>query len=297
MKGINDKGIIIKGIGGFYSVLTDDGNTYVCKARGLFRKQQKTPVIGDWVEFDHDEESGYLIAILPRRNELVRPAVANIDKLFIVISASRPSADLLLVDKLIICCEKLHIMPIIVINKCDDAPNHESEAIVDEYRLTDYPIYKVSAATGDGLDALKNELRGSIVCLAGQSAVGKSSLLNAIIPGIKLAVGDLSRKTERGRHTTRHAELIPLNGSGAVLDTPGFSLLDSIEVEPEEIKNYYPELRRHKGECRFNGCLHVTEPGCAVKQELLGNGFNKERYSRYVRLVNEAVEIRRHRYD
>lgn len=297
MENIQKIGVITKGIGGFYTVHTDDDGCYTCKARGLFRKQHKTPVIGDRVEFSTNGREGYLLKILDRKNELIRPAVANIDKLLIVIAGSKPTADLMLVDKLLICCEKLHILPIIVINKCDECSSGEASAIFDEYRLTEYPIHIVSAVDGTGLDELKAELNDSTVCLAGQSAVGKSSLLNALIPGILLEVGELSQKSERGKHTTRHAELIHLPGSGAVFDTPGFSLLDNISVEPEEIKTYYPELRRHYGECRFTGCIHVSEPGCSVKQELIGKGIHKERYNRYVRLVNEAFENRRHRYD
>lgn len=291
-------GIILKGVGGFYTVLSD-GMSFVCKARGLFRKQNQTPIVGDNVSFslNADGETGYLLSIEARKNELIRPMVANIDKLFIVVSASKPAVDLLLVDKLLLCCEKLRIEPVLIINKCDDADAASIDGIRKEYSLTGYRIYTVSAVTGDGIEALRSELQGSVVCFAGQSAVGKSSLLNALIPGMKLEVGELSRKTERGRHTTRHAELIPIGNGGAVLDTPGFSLLENIECEPEEIKNLYPELRRHVFECRFSGCLHVSEPGCAVKEVIIGRDFDSERYNRYVRLVKEAMENRKHKYE
>ena len=291
-------GIILKGVGGFYTVLSD-GMSFVCKARGLFRKQNQTPIVGDNVSFslNADGETGYLLSIEARKNELIRPMVANIDKLFIVVSASKPAVDLLLVDKLLLCCEKLRIEPVLIINKCDDADAAAIDGIRKEYSLTGYRIYTVSAVTGDGIEALRSELEGSVVCFAGQSAVGKSSLLNALIPGMKLEVGELSRKTERGRHTTRHAELIPIGNGGAVLDTPGFSLLENIECEPEEIKNLYPELRRHVFECRFSGCLHISEPGCAVKEEIVGRDFDSERYNRYVRLVKEAMENRKHKYE
>ena len=291
-------GIILKGVGGFYTVLSD-GMSFICKARGLFRKQNQTPIVGDNVSFslNADGETGYLLSIEARKNELIRPMVANIDKLFIVVSASKPAVDLLLVDKLLLCCEKLRIEPVLIINKCDDADAASIDGIRKEYSLTGYRIYTVSAVTGDGIEALRSELEGSVVCFAGQSAVGKSSLLNALIPGMKLEVGELSRKTERGRHTTRHAELIPIGNGGAVLDTPGFSLLENIECEPEEIKNLYPELRRHVFECRFSGCLHVSEPGCAVKEVIIGRDFDSERYNRYVRLVKEAMENRKHKYE
>lgn len=304
------QGRIIKGIGGFYTVLTEDGSTCVCKARGLFRKQEKTPLVGDMVEFSFDEEksavsaqdephsggsNGYLMNILPRRNVLIRPAAANIDRLLIVVAASRPEPDLLLADKLLVCCEKLHIDPVIVINKCDEAAVGAAERIAAEYERTGYRIYLVSAASGSGIETLKTELENAVVCLAGQSAVGKSSLLNALLPGLALKVGSLSEKTERGRHTTRHTELIPVGRSGAVLDTPGFSLLDNIEIEPQGIKNCYPEFRSVRGECRFSGCIHVSEPNCAVKaggESVISRG----RYERYVHLVKEATENKRNRF-
>ena len=308
------QGRIIKGIGGFYTVLLQDGSSCVCKARGLFRKQGVTPLIGDEVEIelnssqarmdgraaDEAAASGYLVRILPRRNELIRPAVANIDRLFVVIAASRPQPDLLLIDKLLLLCEKFNIEPVLIINKCDEASEADIESLKAEYEKTEYPIFTVSAETGEGLVALNEKLKGAVICLAGQSAVGKSSLLNALIPGIKLAVGGLSEKTERGRHTTRHTELIPLQETGgAVLDTPGFSFLDTLELDEAEIRLLYPELRGLEVDCRFNGCLHVTEPGCCVKKSLNGEKppIHKNRYERYVRLVNEAIERRKHKYD
>lgn len=308
------QGRIIKGIGGFYTVLLSDGSSCVCKARGLFRKHGVTPLIGDEVEIELNSSqsrmdgraadgaaaSGYLARILPRRNELIRPAVANIDRLFVVIAASRPQPDLLLIDKLLLLCEKFNIEPVIIINKCDEADGADIESLKAEYEKTEYPIFIVSAETGEGLGALREKLAGAVICLAGQSAVGKSSLLNALIPGIKLAVGGLSEKTERGRHTTRHTELIPLpETGGAVLDTPGFSFLDTLELDEAEIRLLYPELRGLEVNCRFNGCLHVTEPGCCVKKAMNGEEapIHKNRYERYVRLVNEAIERRKHRYD
>lgn len=293
----NKTGTIIKGIGGFYTVMTEDGGQIVCKARGLFRKQAKIPIVGDTVEFSFENGAGYLIKLFDRKNELIRPAAANIDKLLIVVSAGKPEADLLLADKLLICCEQMNIEPVIIINKCDDDPANQADAIFSEYEPAGYKIYKASAAQKTGIDKIKNELTGCIACMAGQSAVGKSSIINAVFPEATLKVGGLSKKTENGRHTTRQVELIPLPFGGALLDTPGFSLLDSIAAEPSEIKNYYPELRRHKGECRFTGCTHTAEPGCFVKNELVGRQFNQNRYLRYVRLVNEAMEKRRHRYD
>ena len=322
-------GAIIKGVGGFYTVLTPGGSTCVCKARGLFRKQAVTPIVGDRVEFSYSapadecgdgpaeapakkprdggraEAKGYLMRILPRKNELIRPACANIDRLFIVMAASRPLPDLLLTDKLLILAEKHGIEPVIIINKCDEAEESAIEELKSQYEPAGYPLFTVSAETGAGLEGVRELLKNAVICLAGQSAVGKSSLLNALIPGVSLEVGGLSEKTERGRHTTRHTQLIPLPDNAAVLDTPGFSFLDFLALEPEELRTLYPELRRQEDKCRFSGCMHVSEPGCFVKRELIiqpkeagkTDGIHKERYERYVRLVNEAIEQRRHRYD
>lgn len=293
-----EKGIIILGVGGLYTVLVND-TRYKCKARGLFRKQRITPMVGDYVdiELNSNDNYGYIIKIHERRNTLVRPFVSNIDKLFIVIAVSKPKADFMLLDKLLICCEKIKIEPIIIINKCDEAEEQSINEIVEDYRYTGYKTYCVSAKYSDGIDELKNELCNATICFAGQSAVGKSSLMNALIPGLKLETGELSAKSERGRHTTRRAELIPIQNNCALLDTPGFSLLDNIECEPSEIKKYYPEFNNHVFECKFTDCMHLSEPGCKIKSELLDKEISRGRYDRYVRLVNEAVENEKHKYE
>ncbi|MBR4434565.1 MAG: ribosome small subunit-dependent GTPase A [Clostridia bacterium] len=307
------KGRIIKGVGGFYTVRFEDGTDCVCKARGLFRKKDITPLVGDIVEIEINprgsrmdgraaegaSQTGYISAIMPRKNELIRPAVANIDRLFAVISATRPRPDLLLIDKLMLAAEKYGVEPVLVINKCDGASAGEIAQLKAEYEKTGYRMFAVSAETHEGLDELKKLFLDAVVCFAGQSAVGKSSLLNALIPDIDLAVGGLSEKTERGRHTTRHTQLIPLDGCGAVLDTPGFSFFEAPEIDESEIRFLYPELRGLAENCRFTACLHISEPDCAVKAAMSGDAppMHKNRYERYVRLVNEAKERRRHKYD
>lgn len=295
----NRAGKIIKGVGGFYTVRAENGEISVCKARGLFRKNGEVPLPGDNVEFSIDNKGqGFILRILPRQNALLRPAVANVDKLLIVIAATEPEPDLELADKLLLYCKKLGIVPLIVINKCDDGVCKTGEDIAKQYSSCSEPpeIVCVSADTGFGMDKLKSILTGDTICLAGQSAVGKSSIINALL-GLELETGGLSAKTERGKHTTRHAELIPMPGGGLIADTPGFSMLESIPLEPEEIPLMYGEFADYKGLCRFIGCMHISEPDCAVKEAVTSGRIPHERYERYKKLVNEALEARRHKYD
>ena len=287
-----DTGLILKGVGGFYTVLSDNGTEIVCRARGRFRKDGITPVVGDRVEYVEDGEGRSVSKILPRRNIFIRPAVANLDKLIIVASLSAPKPDLMLMDKLIIRCEKHNVEPVIVLNKCDQADADAADDIRAQYAPAGYAIITASAAKGDGVDA---EIAGNICCFAGQSAVGKSSLINAIVPELALETGGLSRKTDRGRHTTRHAQLWHVCG-GAVLDTPGFSLLEADEMEPKELCECYREMRGKRIGCRFGECLHRSEPDCAVKP-LIGTALSPERYERYLIILDELIEKRKHKYD
>ena len=288
------QGLVLKGIGSFYTVLGDDGTEYTIKARGRFRKEGISPVVGDCVTFDVVEgNDGYMTDILERKNLLIRPSVANIDKLITVISASHPQPDFLMLDKLILRCEQLGIAPVIVLNKCDSLLNDP----LFQYRSAGYQTFMVSALTGEGVAELKTALEGSICCFAGQSAVGKSSLINAIMPQLDLEVGGLARKTSRGKHTTRSVSLIPFEGGGALLDTPGFSLIDTEPMEAEDLSQLYPEMRRHLHLCRFAGCLHVSEPDCGVKDAVKSGEISKERYERYKLLLEEIKRQRKHRYD
>ncbi len=289
-------GRITKGVGSFYTLLTEDGSEFVCKARGRFRKEGITPVPGDNCLFEvGDDGKGYLIEILPRKNLLVRPAAANVDKLMIVLSASLPRPDYYLADKLMLQCELCGMTPVLLLNKCDDADESEYNAAVAQYKDAGYRIIPVSAHSGAGIDELKAEIEGNTCCFAGQSAVGKSSLMNAIAPELELPVGGLSDKIDRGRHTTRHAQLWQVCG-GCMLDTPGFSLLDMADIEPERLGSLYPEIKKHLGHCRFSECLHVSEPDCGVKP-FVGSEISYERYDRYCKLVEELKEKRKHRYD
>lgn len=289
------RGRIIRGIGGFYDVLLDRGETVTCKARGRFRNEGVTPMVGDLVDISLPE-TGYasLDEILPRVNALLRPPVANIDLLVVVLSASVPKPDWLLADKLLIQAHSLGIEPLIVLNKIDMA----KPVISDQFR-SDYASYRTllaSSRTGEGLDALNTALTGRISCFAGQSAVGKSSLLNALFPQLLLETGELAKKTERGRHTTRQAQLWPFLG-GAVLDTPGFSLFELGELTQDELNECWPEFNGEYERCRFAGCRHIAEPGCAVKSLLDVGMLARTRYERYLEIQSEIEQLRKHRYD
>ncbi len=291
---MTEQGLLLKGIGSFYEVLTESGDVVTSKARGAFRREGLVPTVGDRVLIERKEQ-GYaqLCEILPRRNLLVRPPVANVDQLLIVISASAPEPDWLLVDRLIISAKRMGVDPIPVLNKIDTA----SADIVDRFRA-EYRAFltlSVSAETGEGLDAMKAQMESRISCFAGQSAVGKSSLLNALIPGLHLETGGLSRKTDRGRHTTRHAELWPY-GSGAVLDTPGFSMFETECLEQNELDACYPEFA-HAAPCRFPGCMHLSEPDCGVKPLLKTGELSEGRYERYREIALDYQMRRKHRYD
>lgn len=289
------QGRIIKGIGGFYNVLLEGGTIVTCKARGRFRNEGVTPMVGDQVEVSfHETGFAAMDDILPRKNALLRPPVANIDLLVIVLSASIPKPDFLLADKLLIQAKTLQIEPLLVLNKMDSA----KPEITDEF-LRDYAAFQTllaSSATGEGIDALKQALTNRVSCFAGQSAVGKSSLLNALFPELALETGGLAKKTDRGKHTTRQAELWPYLG-GAVLDTPGFSLFEMSELEQSALDASYPEFAGVTSECRFAGCRHVAEPDCAVKALLQTGELSQDRYARYIEIQAEIEDKRKHRYD
>ena len=289
------QGRIIKGVGGFYEVLLPDGSVVTSKARGRFRNEHLVPMVGDLVQVSFPETGFASIDDLgERKNALQRPAVSNIDQLVIVVSSGVPAPDWLLTDKLLLQAHLLKIEPLLLLNKIDAA----NEAIVSSF-IADYAMFRtllVSSLTGEGLNALTELLRGRVSCFAGQSAVGKSSLLNALFPQLSLETGELTRKTDRGRHTTRQAELWPLLG-GAVLDTPGFSLFELEEISQEELNACWPEFAGADKDCRFASCRHIAEPDCAVKALLEEGKITRARYARYIELSQEIAQRRKHKYD
>lgn len=290
------EGVIIKGVGGLYYARGEDGGTHVLRARGIFRRRHITPMVGDRVRLTpgQGEEHGWVEEILPRESQLVRPPVANVRYLVIVL-APAPAPDYLLIDTLIAMALRQGIRPALVVNKCDlDGGTYE--AVRSDYAGLGAPLLAVSALSGQGMDGLRSLLASGVCCLAGQSGVGKSTLLCAAT-GLRLQTGEISQKIHRGRHTTRHAELL-FSGEYRVLDTPGFSLLELWEgLEPIRLKEYYPEFAPYEGQCRFSPCYHLSEPGCAVLKAARTGEISQARLERYHLLLKKAQEAWRNRYD
>lgn len=294
------EGTIIKGIAGFYYVEAD-GKVYECKARGKFRKQRITPCIGDLVLIECIEDSiaenAYETAsieeILPRRNHLVRPSVANIDQAMIVFAISYPELHLDLLDKFLLHVEKENISACIVLNKIDDKPLVDYEGIASRYKNIGYDVLCLSAKKHIALEQLKEKLVGKITVFAGPSGVGKSTIINALHTELKMQTGEVSTKIKRGKHTTRHVELLQLPMGGFVLDTPGFTSLELTDMDKDELREYFPELRAYEGQCKFTGCTHTHEPHCKVKEAVEQGEIDKERYDRYKTYYEQLKNIRR----
>ena len=291
------QGIILRGIGGFYYAMDDMGTVHTLKAQAKLRRERLKPKVGDRIELSpgEGEEYGWILGILPRRNELTRPPVANIDGICIVVAAATPDPDLLLADRLMLNARRAGVDVQLVINKCDLDPAG-AESIAAQYRGAGAEPVLVSAAKGEGLEALRTMLRGKTHALAGQSGAGKSTLINALY-GLWMETGDLSRKIERGKNTTRHCELVPVEGGGMVLDTPGFSLLETELFDPVEMKDFWPEFAEYEGQCFFQPCYHATEPRCAVREAVAGGKIDAQRHERYVALLDEMRQRWRERYD
>ena len=291
------QGTILRGIGGFYTAMDEAGELHILRAQRKLRRDRMKPKVGDRVEMvpGTGEEDGWLQAILPRRNELVRPPVANIDKIVIVAASAVPEPDLMLLDRMILTARRRGIEPMLVITKFELNPEG-AQSILRQYRGAQVNAMAVSAHTGENLDALREALRGSVHALAGQSGADKSSLINALYR-MELETGDLSEKIDRGKNTTRASELIPLTGGGMVLDTPGFSLLDGEVFDPVELQESYPEFEFHLGKCYFQPCYHATEPKCSVLNAVRNDEIDAERHGRYVELLNDMRIKWRERYD
>ena len=285
------------GIGGFYTVMDEAGALHTLRAQRKLRREKTKPKVGDRVEMmpGTGEEDGWIQAILPRRNELTRPPVANIDRIVIVASAAAPAADLPLVDQMLLTARRRGIAPVLAVSKCELNPDCALE-IAAQYRGAGIDVIPVSAHTGENVETLRQRLRGSVHALAGQSGAGKSSLINALY-AMELETGDLSEKIERGKNTTRRSELIPLPGGGMVLDTPGFSLLEPELFDPVELQDSYPEFEPYAGQCYFQPCYHATEPKCRVLAAVADGEIDERRHGRYVELLNEMKIKWRERYD
>ncbi|SCY85294.1 ribosome small subunit-dependent GTPase A [Alkaliphilus peptidifermentans] len=290
------EGRIIKGIGGFYYV-DYNHDIYECKARGILRKNKKTPMVGDQVRFsilDPEKKLGILEDILERKNELIRPPVANVDQAVVVFAITQPEPNLSLLDRFLVLAESQQLDIVICFNKIDLLQKDDYLWMVDIYKNAGYPVLLTSKENNDGINKLKEILAGRVTVFAGPSGVGKSTLLNRIQSNIKLQTGEISVKSERGKHTTRHVELIPLNQRGWVVDTPGFSSLKVDFMEEIDLAYYFPEILQSKGECKFNSCLHENEPSCLVKKRVEEKEIAAERYESYKKLLEEIRLNRRY---
>jgi len=288
----NKTGRIYKGVGGLYFVETASG-VVQCRARGKFRLEKITPMIGDIAEVAPTEAGeGYIVEILPRKNFFLRPPVSNLDKLVIIASAAPPVTDYFLIDRMAAVAINKGIEPIIVINKCD--LNH-ADMLYETYRLAGLKTVRASAETGEGRAELLAALEGVISAFSGNSGVGKSSLLNMIAPRTNAEVGGLNEKIGRGRHTTRHVELFRLENGAIVADTPGFSSFDSGEADKittEELEHCFPEFESYLGECRYTGCAHIKDAGCAVLAALKAGKIAKKRHESYCKMYDVAKSIK-----
>lgn len=286
------QGRIEKALSGFYYVNTGSG-VLQCRARGKFRKEGMTPLVGDWVEVQElGTGEGIVQAIEPRSSEFQRPAAANVDQLVVIASAAIPVTDPYLIDRISAIAVLKGCQVLVVLNKCDLDP---ADALYDIYRASAIPVLRVSAATGEGIDALYQALHGKLSVLTGNSGVGKSSLLNALAPQFSLPVGEVSKALGRGRHTTRHVELFPLDDATYVIDTPGFSSFDAQSLEWElkqRLPETFPEFIPYLDSCRFAGCQHVKEKGCAVLEAVRAGKIPESRHRSYVRLYEELKPLK-----
>lgn len=290
-------GKITKGIAGFYYVHGEDGVLYECKAKGVFRKDGIKPLVGDDVRIsvlDVEKRLGNLEEILPRSSELLRPAAANIDQVLVVFAAAKPAPNYNLLDRFLIRMGLENIPVAVGFNKSELVSEECRTENEEVYRSAGYSVYSFSVKEENGLEELREALDGKTTALAGPSGVGKSSLLNYLCPQAEMETGDVSRKIERGRHTTRHAELFVLHQGTYVMDTPGFSSLYVNEILPQELWEYFPEMRDAEKECRFTGCVHMEEPDCGVKSRVKTGEIKKQRYESYRQLYTELNGIKRY---
>ena len=290
------EGIITKGIGGFYYIDTNQG-IYECRARGIFRKNKITPLVGDNVKIsivDEENKKGVLEEIKERETELVRPPISNVNKAIIVFAIKNPNPNLSLLDRFIVLAERECLDIVIVLTKADLATDEELENLKRIYEMSGYKVIPVSNNENLSIDKVKEELKGNIVVFAGPSGVGKSTLLNHIDSKFQLQTGEVSDKIKRGKHTTRHAELLKLECGGMVADTPGFSSLTLDDIEETELKEYFIEFDEFSDECKFGGrCMHENEPSCGIKEAVKDNKISKERYESYLQLLNEKRQGKR----
>lgn len=291
------QGKIVKGISGFYYVHVVESGIYECKAKGIFRQQKMKPLVGDDVEIDiisEEKKTGNVAAILPRKNALIRPAVANVDQALLIFAAASPNPNFNLLDRFLVMMGRQDVPVILCFNKCDLITEEQQQEIASIYEASGCEILFVSAKKELGLKELQEILAGKTTTVAGPSGVGKSSLINLLAPEACMETGEISKKIERGRHTTRHAELIQLKEDGYIMDTPGFSSLYLPEMEKEELQDCYPEFAAFEPYCRFQGCSHISEPDCGVKEALSEGKIHPVRYENYCQLYGELKDRKKY---
>ena len=291
------QGRIIKGIAGFYYVYAEDSNIYACRAKGIFRLLGIRPLTGDYCRMevtDTKDMEGNITGIFPRRSELIRPNVANIDQALIVFSLTCPEPNLLMLDKLILQYQANGLTSLICFNKADLADEALLEQVRGIYSGTGYPLLFISALEGEGTDEVKKLLEGKTTSVAGPSGAGKSTLINRLQDNIRSETGSISRKSERGKQTTRHSEIIPIDRETFIMDTPGFSSFELCGIEAGELAGMYPEFDIDNG-CYFTPCSHTHEPGCAVRELVEKGLINRTRYDNYAAIYEELRSRRRFR--
>ena len=291
------QGKIVKGISGFYYVHVVESGIYECKAKGIFRQQKMKPLVGDDVEIDiisEEKKTGNVAAILPRKNALIRPAVANVEQALLIFAAASPNPNFNLLDRFLVMMGRQDVPVILCFNKCDLITEEQQQEIASIYEASGCKILFVSAKKELGLKKLQEILEGKTTTVAGPSGVGKSSLINLLAPEACMETGEISKKIERGRHTTRHAELIQLKGDGYIMDTPGFSSLYLPEMAKEELQDCYPEFAAFEPYCRFQGCSHISEPDCGVKEALSEGKIHPVRYENYCQLYGELKDRKKY---
>ena len=291
------QGKIIKGIAGFYYVNVVESGVYECKAKGVFRKEKIKPLVGDNVRIeilDEENKTGNIVEIFPRKNELIRPAVANIDQALVVFAVTKPTPHFNLLDRFLVMMERKEIPVVLCFNKKDIATSPEIAELEAIYEKCGYPIVFTSALEQENIEEIRRLLLKKTTAIAGPSGVGKSSLINLLQNQVQMETGTISRKIERGKHTTRHSELIAVDADSYIMDTPGFSSLYVNDFEKEELKYYFREFASYEGQCRFQGCDHVHEPGCAVKEALEEGKIHPIRDKNYLEMYTELKEKKRY---
>ena len=289
------RGVIVKGIAGFYFVSAEDG-LYRCKARGIFKKGGISPLVGDDAEIEILEDGDAVInAIGKRKNEFLRPPISNVDCFVVVVAAVKPKPNFSIIDRILAVAEKNQAEVLICINKTDIAEKERVRSISEIYESV-YPVVCVSALAGVGVDQLRSSMLNGKYALAGPSGAGKSTLLNAMQPSANAAVSEISRKTSRGKHTTRHTEIFDIGSGTMICDTPGFTSFSVADVEPDELQHLYPEIAGLYGKCEYKNCMHIKEDGCAVKDAVESGGIHESRYRSYSEIYREIVVKRKYLY-